>query len=99
MKIYGGSRRIGQTRTWRQKLTTPGFTLIELLVVIDIIAILAAILFHVLARARENARRASCQSNLKQMGLRILQYCQDYDEHFPLTDYTYCIAPSCTGVT
>lgn len=56
------------------------FTLIELLVVIAIIAILAAILFPVFARARENARRASCQSNLKQIGLGILQYTQDYDE-------------------
>ena len=57
-----------------------GFTLIELLVVIAIIAILAAILFPVFARARENARRASCQSNLKQIGLGMLQYVQDYDE-------------------
>jgi len=57
-----------------------GFTLIELLVVIAIIAILAAILFPVFARARENARRASCQSNLKQIGLGIMQYTQDYDE-------------------
>jgi prepilin-type N-terminal cleavage/methylation domain-containing protein/prepilin-type processing-associated H-X9-DG protein len=61
-----------------------GFTLIELLVVIAIIAILAAILFPVFARARENARRASCQSNLKQIGLGVLQYIQDYDERYPL---------------
>ena len=60
-----------------------GFTLIELLVVIAIIAILAAILFPVFARARENARRSSCQSNLKQIGLGILQYTQDYDERYP----------------
>ena len=54
--------------------------------VIAIIAILAAILFPVFARARENARRASCSSNLKQIGLGILQYYQDYDESFP-TDF------------
>ena len=60
------------------------FTLIELLVVIAIIAILAAILFPVFARARENARRASCMSNLKQIGLGVIQYTQDYDEHFPM---------------
>ncbi|BCM93517.1 hypothetical protein IAD21_05408 [Abditibacteriota bacterium] len=62
-----------------------GFTLIELLVVIAIIAILAAILFPVFARARENARRASCQSNLKQIGLGIAQYTQDYDEKMPMS--------------
>ncbi len=59
-----------------------GFTLIELLVVIAIIGILAAILFPVFARARENARRSSCQSNLKQIGLGLMQYSQDYDERF-----------------
>lgn len=58
----------------------PAFTLIELLVVISIIAILAAILFPVFGRARENARRSSCQSNLKQIGLGALQYTQDYDD-------------------
>lgn len=57
-----------------------GFTLIELLVVIAIIAILAAILFPVFARARENARRSSCQSNMKQIGIAMAQYQQDYDE-------------------
>jgi prepilin-type N-terminal cleavage/methylation domain-containing protein/prepilin-type processing-associated H-X9-DG protein len=56
-----------------------GFTLIELLVVISIIALLAAILFPVFARARENARRTSCASNLKQIGLASAQYVQDYD--------------------
>ena len=60
------------------------FTLIELLVVIAIIAILAAILFPVFGRARENARRSSCQSNLKQIGLGVIQYTQDYDEKFPM---------------
>jgi len=57
-----------------------GFTLIELLVVIAIIAILAAILFPVFARARENARKANCQSNLKQLAQATLMYAQDYDE-------------------
>lgn len=60
-----------------------GFTLIELLVVIAIIGILASILFPVFARARENARRTACQSNLKQLGLGFLQYAQDYDEKMP----------------
>ena len=58
-----------------------GFTLIELLVVIAIIAILAAILFPVFARAREKARTASCQSNLKQIGIAAMMYAQDYDEN------------------
>ncbi|MBU1748679.1 MAG: DUF1559 domain-containing protein [Chloroflexi bacterium] len=57
-----------------------GFTLIELLVVIAIIAILAAILFPVFAKAREKARQSSCLSNVKQLSLAVLQYAQDYDE-------------------
>lgn len=77
----------------RQQNHRSGFTLIELLVVIAIIAILAAILFPVFARARENARRASCQSNEKQLGLAIMQYTQDYDEHFPMIRY---LTPSST---
>ena len=62
------------------------FTLVELLVVIAIIGVLAAILFPgFFARARENARRTSCLSNLKQIGLATLQYNQDYDDYMPLT--------------
>jgi len=60
-----------------------GFTLIELLVVIAIIAILAAILFPVFARAREKARQTACLSNVKQIGLGLLMYAQDYDEKMP----------------
>ena len=60
-----------------------GFTLVELLVVVAIIAILASILFPVFSRARESARRATCQSNLKQIGLGIMQYAQDYDGSMP----------------
>ena len=64
-----------------------GFTLIELLVVIAIIAILAAILFPVFAKAREKARQTSCLSNLKQLGLGMIMYAQDYDETFTSIGY------------
>ena len=65
------------------KLDFKAFTLIELLVVVAIISLLAAILFPVFARARENARRSSCLSNLKQIGLGVMMYTQDYDERLP----------------
>jgi len=60
-----------------------GFTLIELLVVIAIIAILAAILFPVFSRAREQARKSACLSNAKQIGLAIQMYSQNWDEKLP----------------
>jgi prepilin-type N-terminal cleavage/methylation domain-containing protein/prepilin-type processing-associated H-X9-DG protein len=75
------------SRNYSSSRRTNAFTLIELLIVIAIIAILASILFPVFARARENARRSSCQSNLKQIGLGLLQYVQDYDEVLPSTAY------------
>jgi len=77
-----------------------GFTLIELLVVIAIIAILAAILFPVFAKAREKARQSSCSSNLKQIMLATLQYMQDYDQRTPLStknDGTEANSGCCTA--
>jgi len=68
---------------YTSRLRRQGFTLIELLVVIAIIAILAAILFPVFAQAREQARKISCLSNMKQIGLAIQMYTQDYDETLP----------------
>jgi len=78
-------------------LAQRAFTLIELLVVIAIISILAAILFPVFARARENARRASCLSNLKQIGLGAMMYVQDYDEKYPMSYIVTAQTPSPTG--
>ena len=85
-RIVGIERKAGR-RSRKATGFLTGFTLIELLVVIAIIAILAAILFPVFARARENARRSSCQSNMKQIGLGFMQYTQDYDEQYPANRY------------
>src|SRR5688500_9041047 len=70
------------------------FTLIELLVVIAIIAILAAILFPVFARARAQARTASCLSNLNQLGKGLMMYAQDYEEHLPPVAMGTCGQPT-----
>jgi prepilin-type N-terminal cleavage/methylation domain-containing protein/prepilin-type processing-associated H-X9-DG protein len=75
-------RSVERGRRWHH-----GFTLIELLVVIAIIAILAAILFPVFAQAREQARKTSCLSNTKQLGLSIMMYVQDYDETYPMNSF------------
>ncbi|MGD9496757.1 MAG: prepilin-type N-terminal cleavage/methylation domain-containing protein [Armatimonadota bacterium] len=70
-----------------------GFTLIELLVVIAIIAILAAILFPVFARAREKARQTTCLSNVKEIDLAIIMYCNDYDESLPFLYNVPAVGP------
>lgn len=64
-----------------------GFTLLEMLVVVAVIGVLAASIFAVFARVREKGRSATCQSNLKQVGLAILQYTQDNDSHYPRGGY------------
>ncbi len=75
-----------------------GFTLIELLVVIAIIAILAAILFPVFQKVRENARRTACLSNMKQLGLAFTQYNQDFDEASPNGVDAYCRGSGWAGM-
>jgi prepilin-type N-terminal cleavage/methylation domain-containing protein/prepilin-type processing-associated H-X9-DG protein len=85
-------------RNGAERVVKWGFTLIELLVVIAIIALLAAILFPVFARARENARRASCQSNLKQIGLAFAQYTQDFDEKYPQGRFAHNGTSAMVGV-
>lgn len=72
-----------------QRITRRGFTLIELLVVIAIIAILAAILFPVFAKVREKARQITCTSNMRQIGLAMMQYVQDYDETYPYNTFAW----------
>jgi prepilin-type N-terminal cleavage/methylation domain-containing protein/prepilin-type processing-associated H-X9-DG protein len=83
------------------KRTPRAFTLIELLVVIAIIAILAAILFPVFAQAREKARQTSCLSNMKQIGLGLIQYVQDYDETYPTAYFhnNFSCAGGCSGTS
>ena len=78
-------------------MSRKGFTLIELLVVIAIIAILAAILFPVFARAREKARETSCLNNVKEISLGILMYCSDYDSRFPSRYYLAAGTSGCSG--
>lgn len=82
----------------KERHAQQGFTLIELLVVIAIIAILAAILFPVFAKAREKARQSNCISNGRQIGLAMLQYLQDYDENIPfLVEDNDSFAPDFTA--
>ncbi len=83
LPVGGGAARFRPALSERPRQTRGAFTLIELLVVIAIIAILAAILFPVFAQAREKARQTMCSSNMKQMGLALEMYRQDYDAQNP----------------
>jgi len=85
--------RTTAVRLFKSSSRKTGFTLIELLVVIAIISILASILFPAFSRAREMARRTSCMSNQKQLGLAVMQYTQDYDESFP----SAAVGPAAAG--
>lgn len=82
-------------RTAHGPVSRSAFTLIELLVVIAIIAILAAILFPVFAQARAKARQTACLSNMKQIGMGINMYVQDYDEVYPVNNWTYDLNNYC----
>jgi len=79
----------------RNRSQARGFTLIELLVVIAIIAILAAIIFPVFAKAREKARATACVSNVKQLGMGWMMYVQDYDETYPPNNTTNGATAEC----
>ena len=100
MKSTYGSARQSLKAPFTLKLTRQGFTLIELLVVIAIIALLAAILFPVFSRARENARKTTCLNNVKSLGVALVQYTQDFDEYFPVQIYYNETSPgSCSPNT
>jgi prepilin-type N-terminal cleavage/methylation domain-containing protein len=87
LAVIQTANALRKEQTMPHPFRSRGFTLIELLVVIAIIAILAAILFPVFAQARESARKISCLSNTKQLGLAIMQYVQDYDETYPMDSW------------
>jgi prepilin-type N-terminal cleavage/methylation domain-containing protein/prepilin-type processing-associated H-X9-DG protein len=87
MPAYPLSQRAPVSGSFRPFRSGPGFTLIELLVVIAIIAILAAILFPVFARAREKARQTTCMNNMKQLGLGWTLYAEDWDGTYPADRY------------
>ncbi len=97
---HSGRRRASGKQTDFASADVPSaFTLIELLVVIAIIAVLAAVLFPVFARVREKARQTSCASNLKQIGLAIEMYTNDYDETYPMSRFPDATHPlgGCTS--